>query len=54
MIKEKPSAWAIRYAAFDFFLFLTKIKLTSHQLAQAKVSNFVRRHRSQYDQSTSF
>lgn len=54
MNKKKPSAWAIRYATFDFFLFLAKIGLTTRRIPQANISNFVRRHRSQYDKSTSF
>jgi hypothetical protein len=46
---SQPTAWKMRYATIDFFLFLNKIGLSKQGIAQSVVANFVRRHKSRYD-----
>lgn len=46
----RPSAWAFKYAAFDFFLFLAKIGLAKRLVAQVSVENFIRRFKHLYKQ----
>ena len=49
----KPTAWDCRRSTYDFLLFLIKLELTTYQVPRVNVESFVRRHKSQYDRSTS-